>query len=963
MSQRRRRRDDNPSPKYDLSVCEQEPIHIPGAIQPHGALIAALAGTGTGPLIVTHASANLEKILGISAAMLLGRPLEDAIGQAVCNALRRNGSSGGRWLGQIHSSRGPDGRVLQLNAHRSGKYVCIDIEPSASEVERRTPRISLQSVLETFKHAATCSELVELAVQGLRSIAGYDRVVAYRFGKDGHGEVVAEARTKRVKPFLGQHYPAADLPTQARQQYMRQRVGAVASNRYRPVALIVDRALDDGLPLDLTYSALRSVSPVHREYMRNMGTASSLTIGLSHGEDFWGLLVCHHATRRVASPELRLVADTIGQVVSLLIVSLSKASIFAQRLERNATLRVIVNRLAAPVPLTETLATIGPELLCLLDAAGVIVRFSGSTVCFGQTPPPSESESVLTMLHSETHGDVVAIDNLSLRHPGSTSFTAECSGALILPLAQDAEDVIVWFRSEQLRTVTWAGDPAQHAHFDATTGRPSPRLSFDPWSERVAGFSAPWKDADRELASELRGTIRAEVAQRTKLQLAQLRDHYQELSNTLELKVEQRTRALEIELGKSQKIEASLQQAQKMEAIGQLTGGVAHDFNNVLAAVLGNIDLAQEHATGPVLKRFLQNAQHAAERGAKLTDHLLSFARKQPLRWEPCDLNQLITSFRDLIARTIGALVDVQLALADNLWLVMADATQFEMALLNLAVNARDAMSGGGKLVIATNNVVAHSSGLPNDLAPGDYTCVSVRDTGCGMGTEVACRAFEPFYTTKRSGEGTGLGLSQVYGFSKQLGGSATLSSKVGMGTQVELFIPRALEVVKTTPPLQLALADPLMDLQRSGTRILMVDDEADVRDVTVDVLHSLGFDVVAAENARQGLEILNKDLLIDLLLTDFSMPQMDGIEFIQKARVLNPGLPCLLVTGYAELSRFADALSDGIMILRKPYRMKQLAEAIDRLMAQVGSQNDVDRLAGLAVSLKRKPLLGEPGP
>ncbi len=153
MSQRRRRRDDNPSPKYDLSVCEQEPIHIPGAIQPHGALIAALAGTGTGPLIVTHASANLEKILGVSARMLLGRPLEDAIGRAACNALRCSGSSGGRSLAQTHSSRGPDGRALQLNAHRSGKYVCIDIERSASEVERGTPRISLQSVLDVARQS------------------------------------------------------------------------------------------------------------------------------------------------------------------------------------------------------------------------------------------------------------------------------------------------------------------------------------------------------------------------------------------------------------------------------------------------------------------------------------------------------------------------------------------------------------------------------------------------------------------------------------------------------------------------------------------------------------------------------------------------------------------------------------------------------------------------------------------
>jgi PAS domain S-box-containing protein len=412
------------------------------------------------------------------------------------------------------------------------------------------------------------------------------------------------------------------------------------------------------------------------------------------------------------------------------------------------------------------------------------------------------------------------------------------------------------------------------------------------------------------------------------------------LHDTLERKVEERTRALEAEIRERQKAEATSQQARKLEAVGQLTGGVAHDFNNVLTAVLGNLELARRRASDPAVERFLQNAQHAAERGAKLADHLLSFARKQPLRREPCDLNRLIASFKDLLARTIGPTVDVRLALADDLWTVMADATQFELALLNLAVNARDAMPEGGTLFIATTNVAAGSPDLSSDLAPGDYACVSVRDTGTGMSEDVAAKVFEPFYTTKEVGKGTGLGLSQVYGFSKQLGGTATLSTEVGAGTSVRLLLPRAPEAAAVASPAQVVLAEPLSNVQPSGARLLVIDDEPDVRDVTVEALRTLGFDVVAAESARRGLELLGNGAPIDLAVVDLSMPEMNGVEFIRRAQISRPDLPCLLITGYFDVSKLGDALSGGTPILRKPYRMTELAATIDHLLAQAERQN-----------------------
>jgi light-regulated signal transduction histidine kinase (bacteriophytochrome) len=378
----------------DLSLCEREPIHIPGAIQPHGALIAARADG----LLVSHASANLAAILGRPADSMLGRPLQDAIGEAACRillgSLRRDGIA----FGKVFALPGPKGSSLHLHAHRSNQTICVDIEPRHIEPGSRSPIIMAQSVLETFNQATSRAELCELAVRGLKAITRFDRALAYRFGHDGHGEVIAEARAARLQPYLGLRYPASDIPPQARRQYLLHPVGAIADASYQPVPMLADPALDDDTPLDLTHSALRSVSPVHREYMRNMKTAASLTIGLSHERELWGMLVCHHATPRVVGPELRAVAAMIGQVVSLMLGSLGEAERFAQQLQRLTDLRTLIARLASPLPLAEALAAAASELVQLVDAGGALVRISGALFCVGQTPPQPEAERALAVL-------------------------------------------------------------------------------------------------------------------------------------------------------------------------------------------------------------------------------------------------------------------------------------------------------------------------------------------------------------------------------------------------------------------------------------------------------------------------------------------------------------------------------------------------------------------------------------
>jgi diguanylate cyclase (GGDEF)-like protein/PAS domain S-box-containing protein len=497
----------------DLSHCGSEPIHIPGAIQPHGAVLAALADG----LLVTHASANLAAILGRPVEAVLGRPLENAIGEAACRELLDAGTSGAMTPEHVHFLRLPDGGMLNLRAHRTGRHVCVDIEPQ--ELEPTRPLFLARQVVVAFKHAASAIELCELAVDGLKALSGYDRVMAYRFFEDGHGEVIAEAREPSLVAYLGQHYPASDIPPQARRLYMRQRVGAIVNSSYIPVPLCAEPTLDDGTPLDLTHSALRSPSPVHCEYMRNMNTAASLTIGLAHGSDLWGMLVCHHTKPRCAGFEMRAAADLIGLVVSLLLVSTGEAEVLAQRLQSSATLRVLADRLAAPVPLSEALTAAKAEVLRLAGATGAVVRLSGTLVSLGATPSPPAIKIALAALHPLADRDRVVVDNLSLRYPELADSIGEASGALLLPLASGEDDLILWFRPELTRTIVWGGNPGEHTTTHSATARISPRTSFAAWKETVKGHSAPWTTADMAQAREVRNAIEAEVAKRTQIAL------------------------------------------------------------------------------------------------------------------------------------------------------------------------------------------------------------------------------------------------------------------------------------------------------------------------------------------------------------------------------------------------------------------------------------------------------------
>jgi PAS domain S-box-containing protein len=372
--------------------------------------------------------------------------------------------------------------------------------------------------------------------------------------------------------------------------------------------------------------------------------------------------------------------------------------------------------------------------------------------------------------------------------------------------------------------------------------------------------------------------------------------------------------------------EARLHQAQKMDAVGQLTGGVAHDFNNLLTVIIGALDLDPQRIPAE-MRPSIEQALRAAERGAALTHRLLAFSRQQMLVARSVDFNRLIGDMDELLRRTLGEHVEIELKLADDLWPALADSGQLENSLLNLAINARDAMPEGGKLTIETRNVHLDEDYASNnaEVTPGDYVMLAVTDTGIGMPEDVLAHVFEPFFTTKEVGKGTGLGLSMIYGFAKQSGGHAKIYSEVGHGTTVRLYLPRLTNEAKSEPA---AVTSPR---KGGGETILVVEDNPDVRRLVVRQLRDLGYDVIEAANGPQALQILDGGAPIDLLFTDVVMPGgMTGRQLAEAAKTRRPGLKTLFTSGYTEDSILRlGKLDPGVRLLSKPYRKHELATRI----------------------------------
>jgi signal transduction histidine kinase/CheY-like chemotaxis protein len=437
-----------------------------------------------------------------------------------------------------------------------------------------------------------------------------------------------------------------------------------------------------------------------------------------------------------------------------------------------------------------------------------------------------------------------------------------------------------------------------------------------------------WSNDDLSLIREI--AERARAASERLRGAAALREseaRLRQINETLEMEVAARTKELMVS-------EEALRHSQKMEAVGQLTGGLAHDFNNLLGGIMGSLELARlKVSNGRVtdVDRYLDVALGACKRAASLTHRLLAFSRRQTLAPKPINANKLITGMEDLIRRTLGPSIELEVVGAGGLWLTYVDAPQLENALLNLCINARDAMPDGGRVTIETANkwLDGHWA-TERGLLPGQYVSLCVTDTGTGMTPEVIARAFDPFFTTKPLGEGTGLGLSMVYGFARQSGGQIRIYSEVGMGTTMCIYLPRHHGEEASDPDMP-----QVEEVEGSGGTVLVVDDESSIRMMVVEVLNQSGYTALEASDGRSAMTILQSDTRIDLLITDVGLPGgMNGRQIADAARTGRPDLKVLFITGYAENAVFGNAHVDaGMQVLTKPFTLESLARRIQQIV------------------------------
>jgi diguanylate cyclase (GGDEF)-like protein len=506
-----------PATDEDLLRCAQEPIHIPGAIQPHGVLLSVYLDDD----IVTHASANLDSVTAMPAARAIGARLDTVIGGQAAAAVRAAVAAETKFsaIALNLTLPGPDGVERHFHVTVSGLQVTIEIESAPAVNDSGEVLEGAQSLMMKMRMTQSLSMLSRLVVDELRAKTGFDRVMVYQFDRDGHGEVIAEALAAEMSPYLHLRYPASDIPAQARRMYLMARLRLIPQVAYQPIAIL---AAPDASPLDLSLGALRSVSPLHLEYLTNMGAAATLTISVIQDQQLWGMIVCHHRTPRLPSQGVRAFCEMVGQLFGLMVAEGQERDRLFALVQCDSRRARISQRLDEGDDVLAVLAAAESDLLGLVGASGAAIRLGGALITLGEAPPPAAARAMLDAMPARNSDELCVFDNFTIRHPEFQPFQAIASGVLFMPLANNFGDGIIWFRPEVIHSVKWGGDPHNKAHLEPITMRLSPRRSFAAWAVRVEGQCQRWTQADRRAATALRRILTRALLRHTEAALFRL---------------------------------------------------------------------------------------------------------------------------------------------------------------------------------------------------------------------------------------------------------------------------------------------------------------------------------------------------------------------------------------------------------------------------------------------------------
>ncbi len=740
----------------DLSSCAQEPIHIPGAIQPHGVLLALREGT----LEVLQASANTADLLGRPPASLLGAPLEQSLGAEASSRVReafadRDPSRLNPLAVRMETPSGP--AAFDAILHRSDGVLVLELEPSAGPAGDFQEFFRLVQTSEArLRVSGDVGLLCQAAAEEVRRITGFDRVMVYRFDPDWNGEVVAEAREPDVDSFLGLRYPASDIPEQARRLYTVNPLRLIVSSDYQPAVLVPALNPVTGAPLDLSASVLRSVSPVHLEYLRNMAVGASMSVSLMRGDLLWGLIACHHREPRRVPFGVRSACEFLGRVVSLHLGLKEEFRDFEERARLRLKLDRILYRIQGSTSVGESLSQETAALVDLAGAGGLAIAFDGELSLTGETPSPSAVESLLDWLPPPSETPLVAVESLSDVLPQAAEYRESASG--LLSIAVSGANRVVWFRPEVPRTVNWAGDPRKPVEIGPGGPRIHPRKSFELWKEEVRGRAEPWSPALVQVVGELRSVL---------VDLS-LRQAEAEAKRELE----RLNRALE-------------RSNQELDSFAYIA---SHDLKEPLRGICNySLFLLEDYGTAldPEGKAKLETLVRLGRRMEELIDSLLHFSRVTALDMSVgrTDLNEVLQRALELLQVRLRAdRVDVRIP--RPLPVMCADRVRIREVFHNLISNAVKYNDSPARWV---------EIGYLDEFVEGEPVTFYVRDNGIGVPErhrESIFQIFRRLHAREKYGGGTGAGLAIVKRIVQRHGGRVWVESAPGEGSTFYFTLP-----------------------------------------------------------------------------------------------------------------------------------------------------------------------------
>lgn len=878
------------SAPIDLAQCENEPIHIPGSIQPHGILL----GVRESDRQVVVASENASALLGVTG--IVGQPLDALLDTGDRISIGRDETD--IRDGNPIALRLRDGRAVVGIAHRADGLLILEVELAPPDPDRLTsafPR--LVRVLDRLRHADTVEAISNTAATEVRALTGFDRVMVYRFDARANGQVIAEQRADdTLEPYLGLHYPASDIPPQARRLYVTNPLRLIVDAEYEPVPLVPETNPLTGQPLDLSLSVLRSVSPVHCEYLQNMGVRSSMSISLLDGNELWGLIACHHRTPLTVPYDIRLVGEFLARVLSARISELERIDALTRKTRAYAIQSKLIDQMIDAPRFQDGLVGQGYQLTDLIDCDGAAILYRDEVTRIKNAPTADTIRRFADLLERHAPGEIVATDCLGEIVPDAAAHVEHAAGAIAVPVSSDSRDRIFWFRGEQIRSVTWAGDPGKAAVPSPEGDRLTPRHSFDAWTEDVRGRSIPWDDWEIEVASDFRTALAASIIHQ----------------------------AAELERLNAQLLDESRHKDRFLAA-------VSHDLRNPLNAILGWVRIARSGVGPEEQEKALETIERNATAQNQLIGDLLDLAQIRRGRLQidrrPLNLVEIVRQALDTVEpslreRALTMDADLGEPRAD----VIGDPGRLRQVVWNLLNNAIKFSPDGASIGVRLER---------RDSA----VAIEVEDAGAGIAPDLLPRIFDPFRQADgpRRRAGLGLGLSIVKNIVELHGGAVTASSEgEGQGSVFTVTLPvAAIRAAVDAAPAPRAMTGVNLD----GVRVLVVDDLVDAASMVTTLLERHRASADSATTTRDALERLRRSERFDLLITDIELADSSGLELLQAMRS-DPSLstiPAIAITAHTSARLRAQSIAAGFSYhLAKPVDPEELLAVVARVLSRL---------------------------